>query len=290
MPIRLESFNVIVMKKFIFIYLIFPLAFHSCSENNKHSKTDTNDADFKQPKINPKYSDWTKDNLKGEVKICIDSAYAVLDAPGGPERGRLTGRSVTIYYNNGLKKSYLGEEYVLFPGTEQTNYHYKYDRAGNILEENHNEQVYGLVRNQNAYNDQGELATITRIDSENNLLSKTYLKYNGTGKVSEEKEIGGRGDLYYDDTFIYNDGNKVIERINRHDFSERGIKFKYNDHGYVIAETEFDIMGKDEFMTEEATFTYEYDSHGNWIKRMKFYKSEDKTIPMLMELRSLIYY
>ena len=136
---------------------------------------------------------------------------------------------------------------------------YKYDDLGNKIEEiNYNSKEVINYKVTFKY-DNKNIAEMESFDTEGKLSSKSTFKYDDKNNVSEVN------------VFIETPPLTEIEEVN-----ENGVKY-----------TQETTYASDELYLENViTYTYKYDSRGNWIEKIKI----ENEIPMEITTREFVYY
>lgn len=127
-----------------------------------------------------------------------------------------------------------------------------------------------------------------KIEKGNRIRSNDFdfqIKYDDQGNRIEENGYNSDGNLSFKYTYKYDDqGNRIEVNEYNSDGSIYGrCTYKYNEKGNRIEENEYDT---DDSLSYKYTYKYEYDTYGNWVKRIDF---EDE-IPRYILEREYEYY
>jgi hypothetical protein len=123
----------------------------------------------------------------------------------------------------------------------------EYDPQGKII----NKAVY-------EYNDKDNVIELQNFEGEK-LEYTTKYEYNDKGLIAEETEYDTQGEIINKAVFEYNDNGDVIELQNfEGEKLEYIIKYKYNDKGVLIEETEYETIDNEQ-SEPRSTLVYEYE-------------------------------
>lgn len=271
------------MKK-VFTLAIATLSLVAC--NSAQKKADAEVTETKNTVT--KKNDLQEANLKGKVKSVREIDYEAIQEAGQIKKGKvLEGAesevsNVLTSYN---EQGYLvGREYYNFGYSLKISY--KYDAEGSMVEEsqyNSDGKLDSQTLYKYKYDEKGNVVEKVRSDAEGNLDSKITYRYDNKGNLVEEKWYYPDGTLSWHLTYRYNDkGYKVEEITNSVEQSPSKITYKYDDKGSNTEREEyFYNSGLVRYKNQ-----YEYDSYGNWIKRIKYV---DGTLSIITE-RTIEYY
>lgn len=241
-----------------------------------------------------KNTDWENDDLVGRVKSYRITNYLAMYDLGEVVKGDEIGALGRIVYN---EKGFRVEEFWSF-NEEISHRVYNYDEDGKCVESiTYNQDKTIKDSGKFRYDKNGNIQDETFYDSANNLISKyTYttdkngniieqlefnqdeelevshsLKYNSSSLEIEHitcfYENGNR--MFTTQTFEYNSDGKMTESVLYDDAKNELSRwvYTYNDQLSLISEEVFDAS---ESLTEKRTYTYEYDSVGNWTTRIAY--------------------
>lgn len=124
----------------------------------------------------------------------------------------------------------------------------------------------------------------------------TY-KYDESGNRIEENWLKNTGDIWINDTLIYDKYNRVIEQIRRfrgEDKISSRVLVRYDDKGNLKEKIYINSSGEE----SEKHDSYEFDSQGNWIKhivsklvsKQTTYNPKGFLEPFLVSYRTITYF
>lgn len=253
-------------------------------------------------------SGWESYGLKGKVKNLKETHYEISnDLADSAYKNRFSykkridfdSKGKTIEINEWKRENYsfkeihaydtLGnlakiEYYEGSSKTPSTKTVFKYDAYGNKAEDvqyNHDNSF----NSRTAYFNDFESSSIEykRMDINRNLISKEIKKYNEQGLEIVYEAYDSKENLSSIHKYSYDKSGNITTDL--YDFVEIGskmeYKYKYNDQGYLIEQTDF----SDE--NEIIKFEYEaFDEFKNWTKTVVFRKGR----PFTIVEREYIYY
>ncbi|MGI8467864.1 MAG: hypothetical protein ACR2N3_05375 [Pyrinomonadaceae bacterium] len=124
---------------------------------------------------------------------------------------------------------------------------------------------------------------------DNSFSYKFRYKYDENGNRVEESWISNTGETWIQDTIVFDEKGNITKQIRRHRGESKISSvdsFKYNDKGFLIEETI--TLADDEPEKYEST---EFDSNGNWVKRVVKRKKRDGSFePFLICYRKILYF
>ncbi len=94
---------------------------------------------------------------------------------------------------------------------------------------------------------------------------KLKYDYDSNGRLVEDGSYGNDGSFRVRYTYKYKDGQKEVVSYDGNGKVLRKYIYTVDDKGLETAREEYDL--KDSKVTESVSFKYEFDAHGNWIKR-----------------------
>lgn len=238
-------------------------------------------------------TDWKKEKLKGKVKsftllenyrykkddkftewgILYNKKYSFDNTGRYTEYTELTPKGDLSYkikyvYNAKEKTatvSYFNKEEK--PTTKQI---WTYNNSGQLTQmQYYSKENKADWRYIYTYNTNGNRVMMESYKPDSTLYSKTTYTFddkgNETGYLLQTKGYANSSEKYTWD----NNGNKTEERWldGKNEITFRHV-YVYDDNGNVIDEQVF--KGQDKNFLSKATYKYEYDAKGNWIKRTKF--------------------
>ncbi len=239
-----------------------------------------------------------KGRLTGEASYYVDGFLRrkpTFDADGnrteerqyGPD-GVLRQRLVYTYNAQGNKTSFT--KYRVTGSTElETEKHaYAYDEEGNLTED----ATYHLdgsltVRRIFEYDADKRLTKESRY--RDGFIGGTIYSHDDNGNVSEYAYLDKNAEVHWRETYQYDDNNNLLEWAEHdgdqihskevHKYDLRGNKieqfrnvkgkfesrsvWKYDDHDNCV---DYTRHGADGSIKSKMSYTYEYDSKGNWVR------------------------
>ncbi|MBL0191576.1 MAG: hypothetical protein IPQ18_09605 [Saprospiraceae bacterium] len=128
------------------------------------------------------------------------------------------------------------------------------------------EKLFGNDRNiQKKYDKKGKLSELNWYNLDGKLESKSIYKYDEKGNLSELNMYHSDGSLFFNEAYKYDDMETQIESTIYGQHNR--VTKKFDDKGNQI---EKKIYNSDGSLGSSENFTYEFDDHGNWIKRTDF--------------------
>ena len=146
----------------------------------------------------------------------------------------------SLYENNGVGNI---TKWTLCDGTNAviTISNYTYDDKGDRIEEASNNAKGKLMRKTlSVYDNRHNPTEIATYNPDGSPIGKQKFTYDYKGNVSSQSNFDNKG--------------KLVEKF----------AWTYNNSGFEIAWTNTDRTG---YVMYNYTYIYEYDSHGNWIKK-----------------------
>lgn len=150
---------------------------------------------------------------------------------------------------------------------------YKYDSKGNISEET-NYVNDGSMGNRNAYvyDEIGNISEELHYAHDDSFVSKKVYKYAPEGYVAEEAVYDSRSKLLRKMEVAYDaKGNKTVVHYGGEGSATDKEVFTYDTKGNI---SEILFYKPDGSLDGKSTYSYEYDSVGNWIKQREFHKGK----------------
>lgn len=175
---------------------------------------------------------------------------------------------------------------------DKTEVFYKYDKVGNLIEEKHysNSDLWYAVK-LNYVNDK-EVEAIY-YDKEEKFIKKIQTSYNEQGIKAEVFEYSENEYFYpYLNRQIrtYYNANGNIEKIVEYNGDgeiQEITKNKYDNFGNIVESSDYDKFGK---ISVTFTYSYEYDSNNNWIKKVMYCNSARNGYKDITERRIEYFY
>jgi hypothetical protein len=222
-------------------------------------------------------NDWEKEGLKGKVKMVKEIISIESERMGEWEKD--TDKITYQIFNE--KGNEIEENEYKLDGSLYNRAICKYDVKDNRIEMDfYNSENCFLEKFTYNYDDKGNMIEKNGYSFDDSLWSKIIYKYDLNGNNIEESNSKYKYIYKYDDK-----GNKT-EYYNCLDssFFTKTI-YKYDEKGNYIEEIIYNLDGS---IYSKYTFKYEYDSYGNWLKKIR-YKGERKTLCLVTE-REITYY
>jgi len=161
------------------------------------------------------------------------------------------------YFKNGNVKSqnFIGTYKDNFAKDNEIGFNYTYDKSNRLLTSSLAGQTTNDYKLLNTYNKDGNILTLDRYGSDENLLDDfAYTYYSGTNKL--QRVSGGGNQFTYDDN-----GNVISESLN----NNSDIKY---DHRNLITQ----LKHRSHIITDSSYYVsyYKYDEAGNRIAKITF--------------------
>lgn len=227
--------------------------------NTPAPATETLQSDAKE-----KRSDAANQRLKARVQMMTELAYP------GENTKKFTLKNVFKYDKNGNRLELLN--YRPDGGLNST-VRSAYDSAGKVVSE---ETILGdgsidtktVIKTDENGNrvEQNDLKQTTK---GNKLFNRRYLyRYDAQAHMTEWLAYQGNGNFSFKYTFNYDANGNRTEWLQLTQTNQLigKVEYKYDDKNNIIEETKYKGDGT---LTEKATFTYEFDKKGNWIRQKK---------------------
>lgn len=205
-------------------------------------------------------SDREHDRLKGPIKsVQVSFARLVPDKSGVPQEGTQEFLRSFKYDDNGM----LTEKLVV-EDRMKVRYLYFYDSKGN--------------------------RTASVLDNNGNKVLLWFFKIDSAGNRIEERVTDDKGNVISITKYKYDAaGNLIEETFNRRSFALKKTVNSYDDKGNLQEVTQY----SDSTIVKNEFYSDEFDSVGNWIKRIasvKVNKSGGKYEPVSIMYRMITYY
>ena len=230
---------------------------------------------------NKRKTDWEQSGFKGKVKLSIESIYKGDYRFGKLEKGEHSENLNSFFDEEGEliqlnKKDLITinkydidgniiESFIVGNKDEQDSKHfYKYDSSGKIVEE----------INLHSYSGDGD-TTIFKYDEKGNLKEKIF-------HIDNPSSIQVRNELYT----YNNNGFLTKKEKNYYQRNKTIIDYSYDANGNNII-TFYTMLNEDGTLNWKSkdTSEYEYDSFGNWIRKIEVRSREG-----YIKERKIIYY
>lgn len=113
---------------------------------------------------------------------------------------------------------------------------------------------------------------------------KDVFKYDASGKLTEEASIMPSGKVLYKTTYLYDAKGRMVE-MDSGDGNRKPIRRVYSYTGDERFPSGFQYIGGDGKVYEQTSYSdYEFNSHGDWIKRME---TTEETVNRTFKSRSV---
>lgn len=234
--------------------------------------------------------DAVTDGYVGQVKRVLQVTYeAVVVDNDHMKKGDALERIETVYNSRGQRRSmtYLSTEEDIIFRTR-----YKHDGFGLCTLEHivdNNEKVIG--RTYYNYTSQNILREIYVEDAERQVESRTNYKYDDQGRISQLSYNDQYNNIFKREVYLYNpDG--TIQKTLVYDRGDRKIqewRFEYDKHRQAVSQTLYDYT-EDEPEVFFTLYRYDYDSRGNWVRKVEYSLDGDKMDPQYIIERKLEYF
>lgn len=170
---------------------------------------------------------------------------------------------------------------------DHTIYTFKLDANGNETELKTTQNNKPWYRDENTYDDRGNLIQMDEYVPWDTLNKKEYYKYDSKNNLTEKKGFMANGKFFFKYTYSYNDLGDIIELktyLKSDTTLDSREEMKYDDKGNKTDDTRFMTDGTKNF-DWKYEFT-EFDKEGNWVKEISY--SEGK--PQAITERVIEYY
>ena len=253
-----------------------------------------------------KKSDVEKYDLKGMVKSVLQSSFEAVgkleDVKLGVQLNSFPHSKTSTFFNEGGK---ITEEIRYIDGsllskyiftydetgklikdesfhddnTERSRTNYKYDEQGKLIEEIHYARIlkeyYRLSfkhKKNFLYDENGNLIEETFSNGNSYFDKKITYRYDASGNRTDQLDLGGDNILRDRSMFKYDrNGNKIEFAYLDVGGTLTTFIYKYDENGNLIEEG---IKGS----SNKKSYAYDYDSQGNWIKKVQFSSNIDTSI------------
>jgi len=159
-----------------------------------------------------------------------------------------------------------------------------YDKKGRVTESLSGDEFH-RGKATYVYNGSGRLSRVNNFEPEGEFSAYSDYKYDDKGRLIEIKEFDAKGNSTGWDRYSYSTNKKEVEVTWQYPSGGMRSVLAYDEKARWISRTTFlgvdDLVkfeyDKDGTFVKEVhngyghTFTYKYDSHGNWIERVRAY-------------------
>ncbi len=255
-------------------------------------------------------TDWQEANLFGKVKILKSdyetttfNASGYMEAVINGNANWYDGDTIYTYDKNNRLITVIGHDRAK---KECVRINKTYDTNGLLIKEVRKD--YTVETEKLEYNSKKQLVWKKTYNEDGSLYHASEFTYNSAGNQISEKEYDEDMKLYNKTICTYDSNNKLMEK---REYKVRDTEildevYSYNADGNLVEETTYDqgevysrrVVTYDaksnvssEITTEPSyststTYSYEYDSQGNWIVRERYENGKLKGT----ERREIIYY
>lgn len=255
-----------------------------------------------------KKPDRENENLLGAVRS-VRSQMTDYIGRNLQEQGRTKQLDMVIYDAKGNEvERTIYDDYGFLVGKEA----YSYDAGGNLIESVSSDDK-GVVMERRVYTyDKGKLTQVVSYDGKGNARLKQVNSYGENGRLREEtyydpKKAAGRTVYKYDEkgnisevAFYLANGSKAVAPIGpclgahrvTYSYDEKGRPIKvvaYEPNGELKKSWQYSYNPQGQIAEDiresawshtRLVYTYEYDSHGNWIKQIATVNDQSKLSQM----------
>ncbi|MFA7066239.1 MAG: hypothetical protein WC199_05595 [Dysgonamonadaceae bacterium] len=215
-------------------------------------------------------NDWTKNNLKGEVKSVKSSIFKAVDRHGEIEKGEAPWPNSINYLIFDQEGKMIEEDICKSDGSLDSKKLYKYDDNSNMIEENWCHPDGRILSNRIfKYDNNGNMIEENYFSSGGSPDSKYLYKFDDNGNMIEKYSAYNDQVLYRERLYIYDDNGKMIEeQYFRRSVDRFHMKtlYKYSNNGKMIEESVFNS-------DESPSRKFIYNENGNIIEYY-YYNSE----------------
>jgi len=225
-------------------------------------------------------NDLTKENIKGKVKVIIESVYTTTENKGNPKKNALSSKYTYMYDKHGnlIENDIYFTLSVLRDKNGKVIYKYN-DEGVNIEREIYDQN--GLLKYKEIcrYDDMGNRVQEDKYNTAGQLDSKRVNRYDGYGNIIEMNRYKQDGTLKLKEISKYNLEGKEIERTTYN--PEIDIRwreaFKYDVKGNEIEVSAYTSDGNPYYTRTNRDETF--DLNGNWLLRVTY--NDDKPLEII---------
>ena len=276
------------MKQLILLLLFFPL--FSLGQTSISSFADYEDRVAIDVLPGPKNTHQIL-GLNGNVKSIKVTFYNATEKFGKPEKEDFLKYYEIKFDIEGNPSEYRYKQF----DSINFEYKYKYDNAGNLIEEREEEMFHSkYIYDKNGYNTE-----IYEYDSDDDLSRVHKMEYDKFGNILVKTRYNPNGDFIDSYEYFYSDNGKILYRTQKRNWRkiiEKQITYSYDKSNqynmkYLCIWNQFsgDVNGDLLPMSEcEITESKQYDYEGKLIKWTRFPNTPDNTEMLTQE--ELFYY
>jgi len=144
--------------------------------------------------------------------------------------------------------------------------------------------------NQVKFDSEGRIAEVTRKEENGRLFGRRVFKYQDGSRVVRQESYDSEGHPSGVLIETFNDQGRLLTQVNDDDTNARyftRLVFSYDEWGN---ERKYEVYGNKGVM-DVATFSaYEFDSHGNWVKRMATFERPNQAPYVEVSYRTITYF
>lgn len=278
----------------------------SCNNNKHNAKNDLH-----------------KLKLHGSVKKIEKNAYEVKLNYGELEKVKPISRiTIEPFFDDFFRELYfdthgnITRKVLLDSNNVQTGVHImKYDEKNRLIEDASEPEYKNLIiyddKNQKSiehayykgtisweattykYYDKNENIIKKEIFEDEKLVERTFYEYNNANKKTIEKIFSSLNDgsLFSYKLFGYDEKMNLISvldsGVNSYNSKSKLTIYKYNQNNDI---EEIDKPNDPIYGLIKPTYSYKYDSHGNWIERIEYRGGGNYREPKILTIRKIEYY
>jgi hypothetical protein len=209
-----------------------------------------------------------RDKLKGKVKMFTEQVYSAKEESDGPAKTSLFAKNTSKYDEKGNSIESTRDIPSLGDGAF---FHstYTYDSKHHLL--NIEEYTFQEILNLKSTfmcDDSGNVLVRKQYNEDGNLTQTTNYQYDSNGNQCRIQLYNYYGVLQLADIYRYNKNGNILEMkmINGKGILLNDYVYKNDDDGNSIEDSVYTYSGK----TGKTFYTYNYDSTGNWIKKVTY--------------------
>ena len=200
------------------------------------------------------------------------------------EKGKLKGTSIDFFNDQGnrIASSDYNADSIL-----TRKFSAEYDHRGNLIHRSsQNKEGKVVFENSFVYDNNGKVAKEI-ISWEDQVSTKYTYEYNEQGYLARKSTFSGHG-FNMVSSYSYDEDGNLIERYITGGSNPQRWTYNYDDQGQAIEEIEYKcgIISLFDETVAKSSSLFEYDSKGNWIKKILY----DNEIPKSIIERKFEYF